>query len=200
MAPEEEEEIVMETETIDKSKWGEGPWQGEPDRKEWKDEASGLPCMIIRTSMGHLCGYVGVPPAHPLHGVEYSGCPQGAACPDRTEEHPWCGHAPEAVLRVHGGITYSDKCQGNICHNPPMGEEVAIYWFGFDHAHAGDWSPSMAATCSDTYLEHCGLGKPTGWGGVIEYRTIEYVEDQCRNLAGQLAAISSGQSVPNETA
>lgn len=28
--------------TIDKADWGEGPWQTEPDKIQWVDEATGL--------------------------------------------------------------------------------------------------------------------------------------------------------------
>jgi hypothetical protein len=36
---------TIEYRTIDKSQWGPGPWQDEPDKKQWQDEATGLPCL-----------------------------------------------------------------------------------------------------------------------------------------------------------
>lgn len=51
----------------DKSDWGDGPWQGEPDRVEWR--LLGFKCLILRGPMGTLCGYVGVPPGHPCYGL-----------------------------------------------------------------------------------------------------------------------------------
>lgn len=56
---------------IDKSKWGEGPWQHEPDKKEWQDAATGLPCAINRGRSGGLCGYVGVSPGHRYYNIHY---------------------------------------------------------------------------------------------------------------------------------
>ena len=46
----------IEYRTIDKSQWGEGPWQDEPDKIQWQDEETGLPCLIVRGHMGFLCG------------------------------------------------------------------------------------------------------------------------------------------------
>ena len=49
---------------IDKSQW-----DTEPDKIQWNEESTGLTCLIVRHwNLGHLCGYVGVGPSHPLHG------------------------------------------------------------------------------------------------------------------------------------
>lgn len=66
---------VMEESLVDKSEWGPGPWQDEPDKRQWQDEATGLPCLIVRGPVGALCGYVGVPPDHPAYGLSYDGMP-----------------------------------------------------------------------------------------------------------------------------
>lgn len=60
---------------VDKSGWGPGPWNDEPDKRQWQDEATGLPCLIVRSPVGALCGYVGVPPDHPAYGLSYDGTP-----------------------------------------------------------------------------------------------------------------------------
>lgn len=105
--------------TIDKSAWGEGPWQTEPDREEWTDEATGYPCVAVRhPSMGHWCGYVGVPDGHPLHGKGYD-----EAHGDEIEEWTFGGKEP-------GGGERDDR---------------ASQWFGFDFAHCYDLVPGMAA-------------------------------------------------------
>jgi hypothetical protein len=109
---------------IDKTKWGHGPWQHEPDRIEWRH--LGLPCLIARNSGGgNLCGYVGVPPGHPWHGKDYSDL-------DNVD--------------VHGGLTYSRGCAevGAVCHVPAPGEPDGIWWLGFDCAHSGDSRPGWA--------------------------------------------------------
>src|SRR5690349_7808688 len=74
----------------DRSKWPAGEWDGEPDKKQWQDKATGLPCLANRQPRtGHWCGYVGVPKSHPLYGKEYD----------------------KADVDVHWGLTFSDKCQ-----------------------------------------------------------------------------------------
>src|SRR5690349_15430772 len=79
---------------IEKTAWGEGPWQQEPDRAEW--EHAGLPCLAIRHPFfGHWCGYVGVPPSHAYYGKE-TDIPQ---------------------VDVHGGLTYAKAAKaGDVCY------------------------------------------------------------------------------------
>jgi hypothetical protein len=51
---------------IDKSEWDRGPWDNEPDKVQWQDAATGLPCIARRSeAMGSWCGYVGVAEGHP---------------------------------------------------------------------------------------------------------------------------------------
>jgi hypothetical protein len=102
--------------------WGAGPWQSEPDRAEWMTEA-GLPGLIVRNHMGALCGYVAVPPGHPLHGKHYG----------------------EVDVSCHGGLTYAEACHGDICHKAAPGEPDNVWWFGFDCAHAFDLVPAVHA-------------------------------------------------------
>jgi hypothetical protein len=106
---------------IDKSKWGEGPWQTEPDRVEFK--AHGFPCLLNRTEMGNWCGYVAIPPGHPAFEKSYD----------------------DVDVSVHGGLTYADHCHGQICHVPAPGEPDNVWWLGFDCAHGADIIPSFNA-------------------------------------------------------
>lgn len=117
----------------EKSSWGPGPWQDEPDHEVWIDEATNLDCMINRGPMGGLCGYVGVPPEHPFHGLDYQ----------------------EVPVDVHGGLTYGELCQeeGDICHVPEPGRSAHVFWFGFDCGHSMDVLPHMAAQYPD-YVFH----------------------------------------------
>ena len=111
--------------TIDKTGWGKGPWIDEPDKCQFADEATGLPCLIVRNSdLGYLCGYVGVHKGHPAFGKHY----------DAVEAN------------VHGGLTFSGKCDPGpedhgICHTVEAGEDGNVWWFGFDAAHYRDRSP-----------------------------------------------------------
>jgi hypothetical protein len=115
---------VMETREWhfrDKSAWGEGPWQHEPDKMQWPDRETGLPCLIVRNPDGALCGYVGVSESHPHFGKDYSN----------------------VDADVHGGLTFADRCSGEehgICH-VVQGEDPPTWWFGFDCAHFCDILP-----------------------------------------------------------
>ncbi len=163
--------------TIDKAAWGDGPWQHEPDKVQWTDRETGLPCLAVRGPLGNWCGYVGVAEGHPLFGVPYNRCPQSC------HEARFCWeHSPDAVLDAHGGITYSAACQegdeaANICHIPEPGQPDHVWWFGFDCAHAGDLVPGMG-------------GYPSFLRGHETYRDLAFVREQNRRLAAQLAALA----------
>lgn len=161
----------------DKSEWGDGPWQDEPDKAQWIDEATGLDCLIVRNDMGALCGYVGVPPDHPWHGVGYNDCRND---PQRCDgDDIICDCRPDQVVDVHGGLTFSAACREStdpsqgICHVPEPGRPADVWWFGFDCAHAHDFLPGR-------------LMFPSDWSDT--YRTVGYVRAEVASLARQLAA------------
>lgn len=114
----------MQTQKFD-YKLPAGPWNDEPDKAQWVDPATNLDCLIVRTDMGHLCGYVGVPEGNPLFGKDYD--------------------AINGEISVHGGLTYAAACneEGKICHVPEPGRPGHIWWFGFDCAHNFDMSPGL---------------------------------------------------------
>lgn len=161
---------------IDRTTWPKGQWDNEADRYEWRDKATGLPCLIVRNRSGALCGYVGVSPSHPWHGVDYAGCALETPC----EEGRYCEHSVGGP--VHGGLTYSGKCDGPICHTPKPGESDDVWWFGFDCAHGGDLVPALVT-----------MGIPTG----ALYRNRDYVIEQCADLAQALALV--GQTTEGES-
>lgn len=150
--------------TVDKSDWGDGPWQSEPDKMQWTDEATGLPCLVKRGPYGALCGYVGIPEGHTWYRKDYS----------------------EMDADVHGGLTYASHCQEGddesttICHIPAPGEPDNVWWAGFDCAHAYDLSPG-----NDALLRTQGF-QSGQWGIEEVYRDLGYVQDQCRHLAQQI--------------
>lgn len=136
---------------IDRTEWPSGEWDNEDDRYEWRDEDTGFPCLIVRNSWGALCGYVGISPDHPFHEKAY-------------QDIDW-------NLDVHGGVTYTDKCAGHICHVPAPGESEDVWWIGFDCNHSCDLAPNMQQMrCGGTY------------------RNVEYVREECKSLAQQLQA------------
>jgi hypothetical protein len=107
---------------VDKSTWPDGPWMSEPDRVDFHHV--GLPCLLLRHwELGNWTCYVGVPPGHPLYGLNYQQL-QGRVDAPRS-------------------ICYSNKCFGTICHVPAPGESDDIWWFGFDFAHASDLVPAL---------------------------------------------------------
>lgn len=155
--------------TISKAGWPDGPWKTEPDRIQWRDEATGLPCLIIRNSFGVLCGYVGVSKNHPLFEKEYD----------------------DADVEVHGGLTFSGHCSPNkegVCHIVEDGEDDNVWWLGFDCAHYMDYVPGMPAIL---WL----VGRRAGLGN-SEYRDIPYVKAECQSLAQQLIKDYDGRRNP----
>jgi hypothetical protein len=67
----------------DKTTWGEGPWQHEPDKLQFKHMR--FDCELLRARAGHWCGYVDIPKPHIYHGKGYDDIP----------------------AEVHGGLTYA---------------------------------------------------------------------------------------------
>lgn len=169
-----------------KEEWPErGPWDAEPDKTQFTDEATGLPCLTVRNHHGNWCGYIGVPEGHPFYGVSYSDCPLNGTpnlCTSR-----YCDHSPGARVSVHGGLTFSDFCQTSdpqhgICHVPDPGEPEKVWWLGFDCAHYMDYTPP---TDRRTAIHNLMYPRDRG-----VYRDLAYVQQECRSLAAQLKAIA----------
>lgn len=142
--------------------WGPGPWENEPDHVEWYDETTGMACMINRGPIGALCGYVGVEPDHPLHGV------------GTDDERLW-------PIFSHHDINYAAACQegGEICHVPAEGRSHDVWWFGFDCGHAMDMIPQFA---NDPVLKSLANGV---------YRDVGYVTAVVTRMAADLAAVTA---------
>lgn len=158
---------MKEWTTVDKTEWPRGEWNNEPDKAQWIDEESGLDCLIVRGPSGALCGYVGVPPSHPLFDKDYS-------------EGDSYGHN----LDCHGGITFSARCDPSddesrhICHSGDVANKL-VYWFGFDCNHIYDLAP--------------GSSMPFGFVDDHDtYRDLQYVKGQTTFLAKQLMEIGNG--------
>ncbi len=167
--------------------WPPGPWDTEPDRFEWRSaEFPQLALLTVRNRMGAWCGYVGLPPGYWRYGVGYDELP----------------------LDAHGGLTFSDRCHGHICHEPAPGEPEHVWWLGFDCLHYRDTSPGMLAvralTGQATYLvdlvDPNPLLEPTVWSGADDedsmpgawcnfdiYRPLWWVVIETENLARQCA-------------
>ena len=152
---------VQEWTNVDRSDWGsiEGDWDDEPDKIQWVDPETDLDCLIVRGPHGALCGYVGVPESHHYFDKDYDDVP----------------------VDVHGGLTFAARCQENveeghgICHIPEHGRSDKIWWLGFDCAHCDDLCPGYQGKFSDLVIPGS------------TYKNREYVENQIRLLAQQLA-------------
>lgn len=155
--------------TIDRAAlgWPSGDWDGEPDKVQWQDAETGLPCLAKRhPRFGHWCGYVGVDAEHPLHGKDYD----------------------EVQMEIHGGITYAASCNNGdeatgICHIPAAGEPEHFWWLGFDCAHAWDLSPYDMKRAEEGGIWSIGHHQ--------QYRDLPYVKSECASLAKQLKELNT---------
>lgn len=157
----------------EKATWGYGPWIDEPDKMQWRDDATGLACLAVRNRYGAWCGYVGVPPTHPLHGVDYFD--------DRLLD-----------ADVHGGLTYCGDCEHGdeataICHVPAAGEPDDVWWLGFDCGHTCDYTPGRRSILEESLAMR---GVPRDDSSTA-YRTLDYVRGEVARLAQFLAGVAA---------
>lgn len=129
-------------------------------------EHKGLKCVITFSYMGHRCGYVGVPKEHPLYNQDY-----------RNREI--------SNLSCHGGVTYAD---GGVNSNYPI--ESDLWWIGFDCAHCCDGKDlDLALKKFPDKAQSISMLKMFEIGSNIEVRSLEYVEENCKELAEQLSEL-----------
>lgn len=161
----------------DKTSWLPGPWQDEEDLASWQDTLTGYRLAMLRhPHFGHWCGYVKLPPSHPLCSLSYSA--QVPAPPDLANRpvdidalgaitvfcssiklSPDLSQASiDLQFPCHGGLTYSD--------GP---------WFGFDCSHSHDLAPGMDAKMKEL---GCPIERP--WQ---TYRDAPYVRGVLTQLA-----------------
>lgn len=156
---------TIEFKFMDKTGWPEGPWMNEPDKKQWLDMDTGLPCLVVRVPQhGALCGYVGVSKDHSLFEKTY--------------------HDRENLGDVHGGLTFTGFCMKDptsVCHLVDDGEEDKVWWFGFDCVHSNDLSPIKA----DSFWREILGDSPSSSG---QYRNFEFVTNEVKRLAKALKA------------
>jgi hypothetical protein len=112
---------IITKDLVNRSDWSSGPWDDEPDKKQWEDTETKYPCLIVRNNLGNLCGYVGISKSHPMFEKDYDSID----------------------VTCHGGLTYASKCYHNICHVVSENEDDNIWWLGFDCAHYNDLSPHL---------------------------------------------------------
>jgi hypothetical protein len=153
---------------VDKTGWGEGPWQTEPDREQWTH--AGYACLILRHPHGgYLCGYVGVDRAHPAYG-----------------KHPL---REDVDATAHQDLNYGSACEGLICHVPEPGMPDDVWWLGFDCGHAFDVAPGLEAR------ERARGWPPILTPLMPVYRTFPYVKRETEKLADQLRALAPDRRI-----
>ncbi len=167
-----------------------GEWENEPDFEEFVHAE--LPCLVVRTDMGHLCGYVGVPPGHPAYPtkLEDMNTTMREGLPDFRDEEKWMiepnPDAPEHMIdisyqdldvEVHGGLTWSEL------GDEYRGRRKGFKWFGFDCAHVGDYLPP-----TDEKIAEINARFPMNHRKE-EYKNWSYVRKEVEHLAEQLAAM-----------
>lgn len=160
---------------VDREGWTAGPWDNEPDKLNWVDPATDLDCMLVRNHHGAWCGYVGVQPGHPWHGKDYQSI--------------------EMDVQVHGGLTYSNKCAGDICHVPEPGRPDDVHWFGFDCNHLWDVAPGMEAQMRRLRREFPEQGWPDKPDSLLlreSYKDMAYAKAQVESLALQAQEAANG--------
>jgi len=186
----------MPPEGVPKEQWGPGPWQDEVDELVWVDKETGYQCLIKRTWTGSLCGYVGLSEGHRLYGRKYndriamddaselvSDIETNGAIPMfiealRHNAYGSDGRVPiDLTIRVHGSVTFTDFWEDR---------EDGLWYWGFDCGHYDDLQPGLMASIENA------IGHSSGLRGYGTYRTIEYVQNECRSLARQLKEIENG--------
>lgn len=163
--------------TVDKSAWERGPWDQEPDKLQWSDRSTGLPCLIVRNRIGCMCGYVGVQRGHPLYRKGVARCRKS--------------------VDVYDGVTYADFCQqaeeadGDgearlICHVPGPGEPDDVWWIGFATSTSRDVHPALVKSLREMMDD--ALFSENPWHPT--YKDVKFVKRECRMLARQLKAMA----------
>jgi hypothetical protein len=136
---------LLPNDVIDKTFWGKGPWQYEPDYLAYV--CDGYDCLIMRTAVGCLTGYIAIPADHPWYDLE----------PD------------EVPVRVHGGLEW--KQVGNDHWRRTSREDVV--WFGFSCSHIGDYFPVDGMIYEK---EAIPVDDSSPFFTKRSYKTIEYVK------------------------
>lgn len=154
--------------------------------KLWTTKA-GLVAACVLTRGRHRCGYVGLPNSHPLYGADWND--KSPYLKQLSEDEPAGKRSPITLLLmnassmeqptlaeafdVHGGLTFAGHWRSE--KDTPELSEGNLWWIGFDCAHLGDGKITYEGD-PDYMLNYGG----------DEVRTLEYVMQECENLAAQV--------------
>lgn len=112
--------LYLETYVYDKAGWTAGQWSSEPDKVQWQDPLSGIPCLIVR-QRGLWSSYAGLNQTYTIYGQTAS--------------------ALDALLIVGGlEVTYAAVADNSgrplaIVHTPEAGEPGGLWWVGVGACH-----------------------------------------------------------------
>lgn len=151
-------------------------------KKDWITDA-GYRAVILFVHDSNHCGYVAIPPGHPLYGKDYSD-PSGFGLSEGTEigkrgliavmcfaADPDMENVPvDMLINVHGGITYARGGE-----EYPIGSSEECWWFGYDCAHSGD---------------RCMGSLSFEIEGDV-FRDVDYCVRECESLAAQLKQLEA---------
>ena len=152
-----------------------GEWDSEPEREDF-DHAE-LACLILRGRNGALCGYAGVPPAHPLYEPQMKKVDWGTGELDVTF-YKLGDYLYEQNANLDVDINYSEMGDGAL-------RPVGFHWFGFDCNHLYDYAPPTDPVTAKLRGEFGDLYP----GPFKTYRNWAYVKGEVQRLAEQLAAM-----------
>lgn len=133
----------------------------------------GYDFIITFTDMGFRCGYVAIDSDHPSYHFS------------KNDDFP--------DYHVHGGVTFFERSHiskailGNtVCEDK---------WIGFDAGHYGDlvdkdltlkYFPDLRDVQVEHLLEMAKIFEIRSSDSFMNYRTREYMEEQCHHLIDQL--------------
>lgn len=152
-------------------------------------------CVTTFTDMGIRCGYVAIPKEHPLYGkFTYSD----VKVPFKDIANGKLGKRSVLTLLglpededlpvtlctyfdVHGGITFAD------CGHPISDDN---WYIGFDCGHYRDGKDLdfvLKTWIDDEDIKkRVQFEREIGFSDNYEVRTLEYVQQECRNLVDQI--------------
>ena len=167
----------------------------------------GYRCVTTFTDMGYRCGYVGIPKGHPLYG-KHNDSQVKVTMKEliEDEEMNQIGNRGvwtllglpndeddqvrlDSYFMVHGGITYA--AGGKNSHHPI---DTDLWWFGFDCGHYGDCPDYdlLEKTWGDNEMV-CHRLEDKGLYEEYEVRTLEYVQQECKNLVDQIIKLTESK-------
>ena len=164
-------------------------------------------CVVIMSSKGYRCGYVGIPPEHPLYGKDSRSRPQSIQhLKEKVLNSPvgkkgimdilFFFDSKEGIrivdlFDVHGSLTYSGGSSTYPVslwleyYWPSRSNAVFYYnfwWFGYDCGHDGDGKDLSVVSPAVREIEE---RYPTR--GII--RSVNYCISECEFLSSQLEGL-----------